>query len=175
MDAELCVLHQHMYMQSRHWTAYFYLKQWLWRNNTQQGATLSQSPCDPMHASVDASPLSVVAVGSQQKNPYPSWVCASTMTVRCGRCKTSECIGTLRCCGDSLLGTTLWLVPYSIVVEWEEVWGHDESKWLEETDIHLERLRHHLEWDLMHLYWYYVNEVHHTQDKHYIPANMRWL
>ena len=42
---------------------------------------VSQSPCDPVHASEDASPLSVVAVGSQQKSPYPSWVCASTLTV----------------------------------------------------------------------------------------------
>ena len=42
---------------------------------------VSQSPCDPMHPLEDASPLCVVAVGSQQKSPYLSWVCASTLTV----------------------------------------------------------------------------------------------
>ena len=29
------------------------------------------------------------------------------------------------------------------------MWGHDGSKLLEETDIHLERLRHQLDWDLI--------------------------
>ena len=39
------------------------------------------SPCDSIHASKDALPLCVVALGLQQKNPYPSWVCAHTLTV----------------------------------------------------------------------------------------------
>ena len=43
-------------------------------------------------------------------------LCIHSDCVRCGRSKTSECIGTLRCCGDSLFGTTLWLVPHLIVV-----------------------------------------------------------
>ena len=43
-------------------------------------------------------------------------LCVHSDCVRCGRSKTSECIGTLRCCGDSLLGTILCLVPHSIVV-----------------------------------------------------------
>ena len=41
--------------------------------------------------------------------------------------------------------------PLDSGLEWEEVWGYDESKWLEETDIHLERLWHQLERGLMHL------------------------
>ena len=43
--------------------------------------------------------------------------------VRCGRCKISECIGTVRCCGDSLLETTLCLVPQLIVVKNERRCG----------------------------------------------------
>ena len=47
-------------------------------------------------------------------------LCIDCDCVRCGRSKPSECIGTLRCCGDSLYEPcAMWLVPHLIVVKSE--------------------------------------------------------
>ena len=78
---------------------------------------VSQSPCDPACHRGCLTIMSCSCGYTAVKPISKLGLCIHSDRVCCGRSKTSECIEILRCCGDTLFGTTLCLVPHSIVVK----------------------------------------------------------